>query len=242
VDNLLFNPTDCNFNSDKKREALKVLEYFGSSLEPTNLFTKDIIRKKRRRTGTSIYHTNAALRSIVAAASQSADNRKLRLASLGGQLMAADRRRQAVHRYRYAQEGLQYHVAADQLIQQHYVAADQLMQQHHVVADQLIQQRHVVLSQNEMRQLLAAPRNDNSQQQPPMQLSQLSQTARNALNAMGYGQCIVTCQLDDDCVIHLVAFASMNKIQLDVNEDIRNYYRFLLRENESSEFSSSKSL
>jgi hypothetical protein len=108
IDNILFYPTDCNFSMDSanKREAEKVLEYFSSSLDPANLFTKDITRKKRSQSGSSIYYTNSALRSIVAAASQSADNRKLRLASLGGQLMTVEHRRQAAHRYRFSQEPL----------------------------------------------------------------------------------------------------------------------------------------
>jgi hypothetical protein len=97
------------------------------------------------------------------------------------------------------------------------------------VADQL-RQRHVALSQNELRQLLMTPR-DSQQQQ--VQLSQLSPSAREALAVMGYGQCLVTCQLEEDCRIALVAFASRQVIQLDVKEDIRNYYRFLLGEDEA---------
>ena len=206
MDNLLLFPTDCNFSMacPNKQEATKVLDYYGAanSLNPAHLFTIDKRRKKHTVVGSTIFHTNAPLRSIITAASR--EQRKLRLVSLGGQLMTVDNRRMAAHRYRLSQDGL-----------------------HHVA--QLLAQRRVPLSVTELRQLLQL-----SHASAHLPLDRLSESSREALQAMNYGQCIVSCSLADGSKISLVAFASNRTIELIVKEHVRQYYLFLIGEDNSS--------
>jgi hypothetical protein len=113
VDNLLFSPTDCNFNpnSPPLTAATRTLDYHNARLDPSNLFTIDSTWRAQKTAGSAVYHTNPLLKSILTSAVQSPP--QLRMASLGGQLMAVERLGGS-EGYRLCQTGL--HHVAEQLI------------------------------------------------------------------------------------------------------------------------------
>lgn len=210
--------------------------------------------------GTTIYHTNPALRSIIVAANRS--QRRLRLVGLGGQLMAVDTRRLAAHPYRLWQDGL-HHVAG--LLAQRRVAVTreelrmllkppsepgQLPSSGEPARAQMSEQQQAdmparaQLPQQQQADVSALAQLSQQQEHhadglarphPQLLLSRLGEPARAVLESLSYGQCIISCQLADSCRVSLVAFASRQKIELDINEEVRNYYLFLLGEEEQSD-------
>ncbi len=81
----------------------------------------------------------------------------------------------------------------------------------------------------ELKQLLLQPRGGAAS---VLHLSDLlSETTRAALETLGKGgPCLVTCQLTDRSRISLVGLVSRQKLELDLEKEVRDYYLFLLGE------------